>query len=123
MGFLEQKSKLEFADIDHVIHIDVSEEESIERISNRRVCNATGETFTKGHITKEDRERCKEAGGEIIQREDDTPEAVKVRLDLYHKETKPLLEHYEDKDVDVIHIDGEDTPENVHKEILQKLDL
>jgi len=120
----EQAHSLEdLANIDHVIHIDISEEESIHRIQKRRVCTATGETYSIDRITEEDKKKCQEQGGKIVRRKDDTPQKVKKRLRDYHKKTEPLLQYYEEKGVDVIHVQGEGTPSEVHKEICQKLGI
>ena len=120
----EQASSLEtLAEIDVVVHIDISQEESIHRIQKRRICTVTGETYSIDKLTEEDIKKCREKGGEIIRRKDDTPKKVKKRLEDYHKKTEPLLAYYKEKGVNIIHIHGEATPSQVHEEIIQKLGM
>ncbi|MBV6476795.1 MAG: adenylate kinase [Rhodocyclaceae bacterium] len=81
-------------DLDLVLEIDVPDEEIIKRMSGRRVHTASGRTY---HIVfnppkvagKDD-----VTGEDLIQREDDKEETVRKRLDVYHSQTKPLVEFY-----------------------------
>ncbi|MDP1681189.1 MAG: adenylate kinase [Burkholderiales bacterium] len=82
--------------IDYVVEIDVADEEIVKRMSGRRVHLASGRTYHvvfnpprvagKDDITGED----------LIQRDDDTEETVKKRLDIYHAQTEPLVKYYGD---------------------------
>ncbi len=109
----------EITDIDYVIELDISNEEAIKRISGRRVCKDCGRNYNlyTGITPKKD-DVCDTCGGEIIKREDDYPEAVKKRLNTYHKKTEPVLEKYSDK---LIKINGEQSVEKVQEDILNKL--
>lgn len=80
--------------LDAAIDIDVPTEVVIDRISGRRVCRTCGATY---HVDAPPKVRwlCDKDGGDVVQREDDEPEAVKRRLELYEKETGPLLDYYE----------------------------
>ena len=108
-------------DVDAVIDIEISDEEAIKRLEKRRVCTATHKSYSVDEITEEDRKACQAHGGEIIQREDDTPEAIKHRLDIYHEKTQPLIDYFEEHDVPVHQIDGEQTKQAVHEDILTAL--
>lgn len=119
----QAESLHDFADIDVIVHIDISEQESIHRIQKRRICTATGDTYAVDRITQEDRLRCQKAGGKITKRKDDTPKKVRKRLRDYHKETEPLLAYYKERGVPIKYIHGERTPSEVHKEIIQKLGI
>lgn len=80
--------------IDHVIDIEVNDEEIIRRMSGRRVHLASGRTY---HVlfNPPTREGVDDVTGEpLVQREDDSEETVRKRLDVYHKETAPLIGYY-----------------------------
>lgn len=80
--------------IDLVVNLDVPEELVVERISSRRVCATCGTLYATSAPPASDW-TCDKCGGEVVQRDDDTEEAVRRRLVLYEQETRPLLEHYE----------------------------
>ena len=105
-------------DVDLVIDIEISDEEAIRRLSKRRVCTATHKSYSVDNITEEDRQTCQAQGGEIIQREDDTPEAIQHRLDIYHEKTQPLITYFHEHDIPVTTIDGEQDRESVHESIV-----
>jgi adenylate kinase len=83
--------------LDRVIYFDVSEGEILRRMTGRRVCRACGETF---HVVFAPPSRagvCDRCGGELYQREDDSEATVRRRLDVYARQTAPLLEYYRDR--------------------------
>ena len=85
----------EFATIEAVIDIEVSDETLTERLSGRRVCPACGATF---HTSKLNGSTvCDKCGAELIQRNDDKAETVLSRLKVYHAQTAPLIDYYESK--------------------------
>ena len=82
----------QFAAIDAVIDIEVSDEKLTERLSGRRVCLNCGGTYhvsTLGGSTT-----CERCGSELIQRNDDKAETVLSRLSVYHAQTAPLIDYY-----------------------------
>ena len=82
----------QFAHIDAVIDIDVSDEKLIERLSGRRVCPACGGTYHISHLKGDTCEKC---GGKLIRRDDDKAETVLSRLSVYHAQTAPLIDYYD----------------------------
>jgi adenylate kinase len=100
-----------------VIHIRIPEAETIRRISGRRYCTGDGLMYNINTLPKEELVACK---GNLIQRPDDTPEAIKVRLDIYHKETVPVVEKFKQQGI-LLDIDGMGTPEQVYERILEAL--
>src|SRR5436190_16251368 len=75
--------------------IEVADEEVIRRLSGRRVCVKNGHLY---HVEFDPPKRegiCDQDGSRLEQREDDKPETVKHRLDVYHEQTSPLIDHYE----------------------------
>jgi adenylate kinase len=78
-----------------VIAIDVPRETLIERLAGRRVCSGCGRVYNSLSDPPAVDGVCNVCGGGVIQRADDTPEAVAKRLDLYEQETAPLVDRYE----------------------------
>ena len=82
----------QFAQIDAVIDIEVSDEKLTERLSGRRVCLNCGGTY---HVsTLNGSTTCEKCGNELIQRNDDKAETVLSRLSVYHAQTAPLIDYY-----------------------------
>ena len=82
----------QFAQIDAVIDIEVSDEKLTERLSGRRVCLNCGGTY---HVsTLGGKTTCAKCGNELIQRNDDKAETVLSRLSVYHAQTAPLIDYY-----------------------------
>lgn len=103
--------------LDAAVDIDVPTDEVIERISGRRVCVTCGTPY---HVNAPPKSgwTCDKDGGEVVQREDDTPEAVKKRLELYEKATRPLLDFYEGLGL-LVTIDGVGDPDEVFNRVIE----
>lgn len=99
-----------------VVSIALSEGETVKRNSKRRVCQVNGHPILDMKITV-----CPEDGSAIITRADDTPETIKKRYQVYVSETAPILDFLSKQGYNVITIDGEQSIEDVHREILNKL--
>lgn len=82
--------------IDVVLDLNVPREIVLERISSRRVCRDCGTNYTAAGAEPSPW-ICDVCGGDVLQREDDTPESVNRRLDLYEEQTFPLIKHYGDQ--------------------------
>jgi len=80
-----------------VINLVVSEEEIIRRLSGRRICRDCGAIFHIVNMPPKKEGICDYCGGELYQRDDDMPEAIRHRLAVYHKQTEPLVRFYEEK--------------------------
>jgi adenylate kinase len=85
--------------ITHVIYLEVTEETVMQRIGGRIQCRKCGTIFHKTNIPPKVEGVCDKCGGELYTREDDQPEAIKKRLDIFHELTAPLLGFYEEKGV------------------------
>ena len=81
------------------VNVDVPDENIINRMSGRRACVNCGATYHIVHIPSKKEGICDTCGSELILRDDDKPETVKNRLDVYHKQTQPLIDFYEAKGV------------------------
>lgn len=99
-------------DLDVVLVLDVGREELVRRLTGRRVDPETGENY---HVEFDmpDDETVRER---LVQREDDSREAVENRLDVFERETEPVIEHYRDHE-GYIEIDGEQPPDEVWGDI------
>lgn len=86
-------------DIDHVVEIDVSDEEVLSRLSGRRVCSGCGAPFHIKNSPPPADGICPKCGAEIVTRKDDMPETVKDRLKVYHTQTAPLVDYYKAKGI------------------------
>ncbi len=85
--------------IDYAINVDVPDENIIRRMGGRRACLACGATYHIEHVPPKQEGICDRCGKELILRDDDKPETVKNRLNVYHEQTQPLIEFYESRGV------------------------
>jgi adenylate kinase len=98
------------------ILIDVPDDDVVRRISGRRVCVKAGHNY---HVDFDPPKRegiCDQDGSRLIQRDDDKPEVVRKRLEVYHTQTEPLIEYYDERGV-MRRIDGTRSPAEVHDHI------
>ncbi len=91
--------------IDYAIDVDVPDENIVKRMSGRRACVSCGATYHVVHVPPKKEGICDRCGSELILRDDDKPETVKNRLDVYHKQTQPLIDFYTKKGV-IAEVDG-----------------
>jgi adenylate kinase len=112
------ENNIEFS---HVIEINVDNEIIINRMSGRRVHPGSGRNYHLVHQPPTNEGMDDVTGEPLIQREDDLPETVKHRLDVYHEETKPLVEYYElqssQSSLNYIRVDGSQDVKVVFGEI------
>ncbi|MFT3852403.1 MAG: adenylate kinase [Ilumatobacteraceae bacterium] len=106
--------------LDAVIDLDVPRDLVLSRISARRVCRDCGTNYVATGAEKMPW-ICDNCGGDVMQRDDDTPEAVTRRLDLYEEQTTPLIEYYSRTDRLVV-VDGVDAPEVVFARLVQAVE-
>lgn len=106
--------------IDKVINIKVPEDVIIERISGRRVNVSTGKVYHIKFNPPKLEGIDDETGEKLIQREDDKPNAIKERLDVYNEHTSVLIDYYDKKGI-LVTIDGTKTPDEVFDQIKKSL--
>ncbi len=106
--------------IDVVLDLTVPDELIITRLSNRLVCRKCGAIYNRLTLRPKREGICDLCDGELYQREDDKPEVIKERLNVYRKNTEPLIEHYKKEGLlkEVKCKDLSTTPEQIIKEIL-----
>lgn len=106
--------------IDKVINIDVEKDALVKRITGRRVCKSCGASYHVVNIPPKKEGVCDLCSGELIQRADDTEETVLNRIDVYNKQTKPLVDYYGKAGV-IINIDGNKDLDDVLADIVKGL--
>lgn len=100
---LAQAEALEkIAKIDVIIRLVVPDWMIIERLSSRRICQDCGTVYNLRFLKPKKENVCDKCGGGLYQRSDDNAEVIRMRLDLYEKETSPLLRYYEGKNVPIV---------------------
>ena len=98
------------------ILIDVSDDEVVRRLSGRRVCVKSGHNYHIEFDPPKHDEVCDQDGSRLIQRDDDKPEVVRNRLEVYHNQTEPLIDFYDEQGL-MRRIDGTRSQEEVHDHI------
>lgn len=106
--------------LDVVVDLDVPEAVVLERLASRRVCVDCGANYSLDEPPKYGW-RCDNCGGEVVQREDDTPEAIQKRLDAYEQETSPLCEWYAARGLLEV-VDGLGEPDRVTQRLIATID-
>lgn len=102
--------------LDIVVNLEVAENQVIDRITKRRTCKTCGRIYSVD-APPEVNWTCDVDGGEVVQRDDDTEEAVRKRLDTYSAETMPLLPFYEDRGL-LEDVDGFGSTDEVFERLL-----
>lgn len=108
------------AKIDYAINVEVPDENIVRRMSGRRACVGCGGTYHIVHIPPKKEGVCDICGKELILRDDDKPETVQKRLDVYHEQTQPLIEYYT-KQGALVEVDGTVDMEDVFSAIVKIL--
>lgn len=106
--------------VDYAINVEVPDENIVRRMSGRRACVACGATYHIVHIPTKVEGICDRCGSELILRGDDKPETVKKRLAVYHEQTQPLIDYYNDKKV-LVEVDGTKDMNDVFTDIVKIL--
>ncbi len=111
--------------LDKVVSMDVPEAELLRRLGGRFVCREcqAPHTISPADNTQEAQEqtlKCEQCGGELYQRADDNPDAVKKRIEVYHSETFPVLDFYRERGI-LVEIPGVDTVDNINQYIMAEL--
>jgi adenylate kinase len=106
--------------LDLVLDLEVDEEVVIKRISKRRVCVDCQTNYSDDQPPRYDW-TCDNCGGEVRQREDDTEEAIRHRLDLYRDQTEPLIAWYQARDL-LAAVDGLGHPDEVTRRLIRGID-
>jgi adenylate kinase len=99
-----------------VLLIDVPDDELVRRLSGRRVCVKAGHNYHVEFDPPKHDEVCDQDGSRLVQRDDDKPEVVEKRLHVYHDQTEPVIDYYDQKGI-LRRVDGTRPPAEVHDHI------
>lgn len=103
-----------------VLFVKASPQVIIERLSGRRVCRAAGHNYHLLYSPPRVEGKCDIDGSELYQRDDDRPEVIARRIEVYRESTSPLIEHYRQRGL-LVEIDGEQPIPVVQEKILEAL--
>jgi adenylate kinase len=113
---LDDQLKREGRHITAALLLEVADEEIIKRIAGRRVCTKAGHNYHVDYDPPKHDGVCDQDGSGLIQRDDDRPEVVRKRLSVYHEQTAPLVEFYDERGL-LRRVDGTRSPAEVHDHI------
>jgi adenylate kinase len=108
-------------DLDVVVLFEVPREELIDRLTGRRICAECGANYHVEFQPPEEAGVCDVCGGELIQRDDDTEETVRERLDVFEENTRPVIDYY-DGEGELVRVDGEGTPDEVWSDLHEEIE-
>ncbi len=101
--------------------LEISHQEAFDRLTKRRICQKCGHLIPwLGHF--KDLKVCDQCGGELVNRPDDKPEAIKARLTYYQKDVEPVVEDYQNQ-ARLIRVNGEQSIEDVYQELKKALNF
>ncbi len=106
--------------LDVAVDLEVPTELVLDRLASRRVCEVCGAIYSVSsppHVNW----TCDHCGGEVVQREDDRPEAIRRRLALYEEQTAPLIAWYRDRGA-LVAVDGAGAPDDVFARLVRLID-
>lgn len=106
--------------VDKMIFVDISRKESARRVSQRWVCDVCHKALIMGKDFSEENKACPKCSGSISQRSDDTILGIKKRLEVFEKETVPVIEYFRNKKL-VVEVDGSRSIKEVFEDILSQI--
>jgi len=129
-GFPRNESQAESLDdllaelgqpLDAAVLMDVDFDILMKRLTGRRTCSATGKVLNIHFSPQEELDACLEAGGELLQRDDDNEETIANRLQVYREQTAPLVDYYRDRGL-LKTVDAEGTVEAVYERLVSAVE-
>ena len=118
---LEKELKELGLQIDHAIDVDVPDEAIVRRMSGRRFCPKCGAVYHVEYLKPAKEGICDRCGAELVLRDDDVPETVQKRLDVYHAQTEPLISFYSEREL-LRKLDGTRDKEVIFRDITALLE-
>ena len=120
---IEQANALDkTTSIDVIIQLTVPDWIIVERLSTRRICKSCGEVYNVRYLKPKVEGICDKCGGQLYQRSDDTAKVIKERIQVYERQTQPILQHYKERKVHLVEFKCEslDMPPEVAVESVLK---
>jgi|TARA_Y100000031_G_C8196551_1_gene373969 adenylate kinase len=115
---INQAEQINEIKIDKVVNLQASDELIVKRLSKRRQCKKCGFIYHLENIKPNREGFCDKCNSELYQREDDKPEAIKKRLEVYREQTEPLIGYYKEKGL-LVDVDGSGLPEDVFEIVVK----
>ena len=106
--------------VDYAVNVEVPDENIIKRMGGRRACVGCGATYHIEFNPTKEEGKCDRCGEKLILRDDDKPETVKKRLDVYHDQTQPLIDYYTNSGI-IKEVDGTQDMNKVFDDIVKIL--
>lgn len=104
-----------------VLNLEVQDEVIVKRAEGRLVCKRCGKIYSRDLSPPVHEGTCDKCGGEVYRRRDDEPEVVRERLRVYHHQTKPLIEYYEEEQL-LKRFNGDQFPDIIQAELREYID-
>jgi adenylate kinase len=108
------------APLDAALLLDVDFDNLMKRLTGRRTCSATGKLLNIYFSPQEEIDECLNAGGKLIQREDDNEATIRSRLDVYREQTEPVIDYYRERDKLRV-VDAEGSIDEIYARLRQAL--
>ena len=108
------------APLDAALLLDVDFDNLMKRLTGRRTCSATGKLLNIYFSPQEEIDECLNAGGKLIQREDDNETTIRSRLDVYREQTEPVIDYYRERDKLRV-VDAEGSIDEIYARLRQAL--
>ena len=108
------------ANIDYVVDLEVDDKIIVNRLSGRRVCEKCGRPYHTESLKPKVDGVCDDCNGALVQRKDDQIDTIMNRLDIYHKETEPLVTYYKNQNKLVV-VEGKETVDETTAEVMKVL--
>ncbi|MDP6647768.1 MAG: adenylate kinase [Candidatus Woesearchaeota archaeon] len=115
---INQAEEIKDTKIDKVVNMQASDGVIVERLSRRRVCRKCDFIYHLDFIKPNREGFCDKCSGQLYQREDDKPKAIKERLKVYKEKTEPLINYYKEKGL-IADVDGSGSPDDEFKAVLK----
>jgi adenylate kinase len=109
-------------DIDYAVSVEIGDEKIVDRLAGRRVCSNCGRGYHKDMFADPSEEICEDCGCKLTKRQDDEESTVRERLRVYHEQTEPLKDYYEQSDK-LIKVSGDDELSEIAKNVLSAMGL
>ena len=110
----------EIAPIDAVVFLELDRDTVVERLSARRVCPKCGALYNLLTQPPKEDGRCDRCGAELVQRDDDRPEVISRRFQVYMRDSAPLVDYYQEKGI-LVRVDAARPPEEVYAAVVRAL--
>jgi len=106
--------------VDYAVNVEVPDENIVNRMGGRRACLGCGAVYHLVYNPPKAEGTCDACQGQLVLRDDDKPETVQKRLEVYHQQTQPLIDYYKEKGV-LVEVDGTQNLEKVFQDIVKVL--